>query len=110
MVIIVNRKPRDVCRVSMVPRYSVSQSSEMQAENCAESATTENPHTRQTARRMDGFPPYNAPARTAHEPLIVIERIVTVVRPILSARYPARTQPAPPQATTAKAPALAQAG
>ena len=79
-------KPSAVCSVSIVPTRAGSDSSAIDAENCAESATMLTPHTTQTARSAHGGPPNSSPTDAAHEPLTAIATIVSVVRPSRSAR------------------------
>ena len=74
------------------------------------SATTVTPHTIAIATVTAGKAPKANPAATALVPETAIAAIVSVVRPRRSARRPARTQPMPPEATTANAAALASAG
>ena len=53
MVRSVSVKPRAVCSVSMVPTQARSDSSAIDAENCAESATMATPQTRHSATSHD---------------------------------------------------------
>ena len=56
----------------MVPTLSLSESSVMLAENCAESAITLMPQIRQTSRSSHGAPPYRKPTMTAQPPETVM--------------------------------------
>src|SRR5712692_8541229 len=68
----------------------------MQAENCAESATTLAPQIAATIKSRIGFAPKNRPVTRQQLPLIAIAHDVTIVRPTRSAISPAMTHPAPP--------------
>ncbi|GEM_PF-4472200 len=91
-----------------MPIRSGGQSSLAAAENCAESATTANPQTRPRAKTSHGFAPKRRPETRQHKPLMAIPTDVTAVLPKRSASFPARRQPAPPAAMTAKAAGAAQ--
>ena len=102
MVTRVKRNPRAVCNVSAVPRTSSAEVSVTMAENCAESATTLKPQTRNTGRtRITDLPNTNGVIR-AHAPDIAIDPPATNARPCRSAQIPANQAPAPPTAMTVK--------
>src|SRR6478735_4575608 len=69
MVTSVSVKPSAVCSVSIVPTRAGSDSSAIDAENCAESATMVMPHTMQTATSAHGGPPNRSPTPAAQLPL-----------------------------------------
>src|SRR6185295_2592277 len=97
---VVNRNPTQVCMVNAVPRYCGSPSSVTQAENCAESATTDAPQMAATNNSRNGLPPYRKPIRRQQLPLSAIAHDVTTVRPTRSATRPAATLPTAPQPIT----------
>ncbi|SVD88085.1 uncharacterized protein METZ01_LOCUS440939, partial [marine metagenome] len=68
----------------------------MHVENCAESATTANPHTRQTTATSQAGPPNKKPMMMQHAPLTIILTMVIKVLPIRSASTPAAAEPSPP--------------
>lgn len=96
----VNKKPSEVCIVSIVPTSLISDSSAIAAENWPESAMTEMPQTIATSNTRKGETCEVSPIRMAQEPLIAIAKIVTAVLPIRSASTPATMQPKAPLATT----------
>ena len=70
----VSVKPSAVCRVSIVPTRARSDSSAIDAENCAESATMLMPQTRHSATSQTGSPPNRSPTVAAQLPLTAIAR------------------------------------
>src|ERR1700744_6616377 len=84
--------------VNIVPRKELSLSSATDAENCAESAMTEIPHTSPMAMVRAGGPPKVAPISSAQQPLMIMERDVTAVLPQRSARHPPPNAPSAPEA------------
>ena len=100
---IVSRNPRQVCTVRAVPRYSSSVVSETMAENCAESATTETPHTA-ASRRSTPNGAWNAGTVSAQQvALTIMAHAATLARPRRSAENPAATAPIAPAPMAAKA-------
>ena len=101
IVSMVSRNPMQVCTVSAVPTCDGSDSSLTAAENCALSATTANPQTRQTMVRIAGVA--NVPPTTRQQaPEITRLTVAIAVRPQRSARRPARALPSAPIATAEK--------
>src|SRR5215471_5066117 len=93
--------------VRAVPMYSGTESSVTQAENCAESATTEAPQILATIRSQTGLAERKNPMTRQQAPEITIAHEVTSVRPTRSARRPAATQPTAPEPITRNAAASA---
>src|SRR5215472_10680551 len=87
--------------------YSGTESSVTQAENCAESATTEAPQIDATISSQAGLADRKNPITRQQAPEIAIAQEVTRVRPARSARKPAMTQPTAPDPITRKAAASA---
>src|SRR5947207_9095798 len=110
MVTSVSVNPSAVWSVSIVPTRDGSASSAIDAENCAESATMLTPQTMHTATSTHAGPPNKRPIDAAQLPLTAIAMIVSVVRPRRSARKPAPTHPAAPEAIVANAASLALVG
>src|ERR1043166_2564520 len=98
--IVVSRKPMQVCIVNAVPTYCGSPSSVTQAENWAESATTDAPQIAATITSNHRSPPKRNPVPRQQLPLTAIAHEVITVRPSRSASSPAATQPAAPQPIT----------
>src|ERR1051325_7294833 len=90
--------------------YCGSPSSVTQAENCAESATTDAPQMLATASSSHGSAPKSSPIVKEHAPLIPIAHEVVSVRPALSPKRPPATQPISPAPITRKDAASARAG
>src|SRR2546430_3997767 len=97
----VSRNPRLVCRVSAVPTRSRGASSLTDAENCAESATTDTPQTSSTGSSSASVCPNTVPTARAQAPESASATLVTSVRPQRSAYFPPSQQPAAPLPTTA---------
>ena len=104
---IVNKKPRLVCTVTMVPTSQGSLSSITLAENCAESATTVMPQMENNSTTSHGAPPKANPTSRAQVPLMPIAPMVRVVRPTRSAKNPPARQPAAPSPIVVKVTSLA---
>src|SRR5262245_22763897 len=96
MLIIVSRKPAQTCRVSAVPTCVRGLNSLTSAENCAESATIENPQTIASRNSHHGEAPKTADERAAHVPLTSIAAPATCALPHASAQNPAIAQPTAP--------------
>src|SRR3954447_7434360 len=90
--------------------YCGSPNSVMQDENCAESATTLAPQTAATISNAIGLAPNKKPMIKQQLPLISMAHDVMSVRPSLSARRPAATQPIAPQPITTNDAVSARAG
>src|SRR5438132_1950103 len=97
---VVSRNPRQIWRVSAVPRYLGSASSVTHAENCALSATTDAPQMTAIASSAAGLAPKKNPTARQHAPETAIAAEATAVRPKRSAAIPAATQPAAPAPIT----------
>ena len=100
---IVSRKPTEVWMVNAVPVYSGGLSSVIEAENWAESATTETPQTSKTAVSSGSGAVCKTATSSAMLPLTIIAALVVIVRPMRSALAPATRHPIPPLPITAKA-------
>jgi hypothetical protein len=96
MLIIVSRNPAQTCSVSAVPTCVRGLNSLTSAENCAESATTENPHTIASANSHQGAAPKTKPDTAAHTPLTSMAAPATRALPHVSAQNPAIAHPAAP--------------
>src|SRR5437868_5856687 len=72
----------------------------MQAENCAESATTVAPQIAATVNSNAGLPPKKNPMIKQQKPLMAIATDVTTVLPMRSARRPPETHPIAPAPKT----------
>jgi hypothetical protein len=103
IVTLVSVKPTAVWTDRADPAVPGGASSDTADENCAESATTDTPHTRATRTTIGTGAPNRIPATTADVPEVASAAIVVVVRPTRSAIAPATADPTPPAATTAKA-------
>src|SRR5678816_1475320 len=110
IVTIVSRNPRQVWSVIAVPTYWLGASSVIAAENCAESATIEIPHTTATTVTTTSGAVVRKPIASAHVALIAIATIVTMGLPTRSAATPATTQPIAPEAMVMNANTGAKAG
>ena len=77
MLPMVRRKPSEVWSVSAVPTACEGATSVTSALNCAESATTKNPHTHATAATHGAAAPKHAAIAIAHAPLAAIAWITT---------------------------------
>jgi hypothetical protein len=89
IVTLVSVKPTAVWTDRADPAVPGGASSDTADENCAESATTDMPHTRATRTTMGTGAPNRIPATTAEVPDVASATIVVVVRPTRSAIAPA---------------------
>jgi hypothetical protein len=103
MVTTVSENPRASCRVSAVPTYRWSATSVTMVENCAESATTQKPHTSPTATGTHAGAPSVRPMTALAAPEETIATDVSQARPCRSASRPPTTHPAAPTAMVANA-------
>src|SRR5687767_2759900 len=103
MVIVVRRKPNEVCTVSAVPTAWGGTLSVTSTENCALSATTKKPQRSATGARSQRERPKVSPTRRAQAPLAAMARVTSRSRPTRSATSPPQTHPTPPTAITEKA-------
>src|SRR5262245_30626667 len=98
MLIIVSRKPTQICSVNAVPTSVLGLYSETSAENCAESATIENPHTTPNSSSTGSGAPKTRPAASAQDPLVSIAPPAIRAFPQASPQSPAITHPMDPLA------------
>src|SRR5262245_36191518 len=77
IVTMVSRKPSEVWSVSAVPTAWGGAASVTIALNCAESATTKNPHTATSAATSAGGAPKSAPTPSEHAALAAIAQVTT---------------------------------
>ena len=71
--------------------------------NCAESATTNRPHTSTKGSNIQKLCPKKAPTASEQAPLTTMARLMKCALPIRSAIHPPQTHPMPPTAIAQKA-------
>ena len=103
MLTIVSRKPTEVCSVRAVPTWVRTLYSVTSAENCAESATTENPQTDANRKSRSVGAPKKNPAAAEQAALVRSASRAIRAFPSASAQRPAATQPTAPLAIAANA-------
>ena len=111
MVTTVSRKPSAVCRVSAVPTYRWSTTVPRHAENIAESAITEAPHTTSSGTSTHSGAPKSTAASRQQTPPTTAAPAAARARPHRSPTSPASRQPARPpmpKATKTSSPTVAR--